>query len=140
MAVHVVLGAGAIGRGTARELAGAGHDVRLVSRSGSGQAVRAGESGSAGSITPVAADVTDAARLAEIAGGAAAIVNALNPAQYWKWDELWPPMASAILSASEQSGAGLVTVNNLYLYGRVDGPITEDSPIAPVGHKGEVRA
>jgi hypothetical protein len=114
--------------------------VRLVSRSGSGQAVRAGEGGSAGSITPVAADVTDAARLAEIAGGAAAIVNALNPAQYWKWDELWPPMASAILSASEQSGAGLVTVNNLYLYGRVDGPITEDSPIAPVGHKGEVRA
>jgi hypothetical protein len=68
------------------------------------------------------------------------MVNALNPAQYWKWDELWPPMASAILRAAEGSGASLVTVNNLYLYGMVEGPITEDSPIAPHGRKGEIRA
>jgi hypothetical protein len=91
-------------------------------------------------VTAIAADVTDAARLADIAAGAESIVNALNPAQYWKWDELWPPMAAAILQAAERSGAGLVTVNNLYLYGQVDGPIREDSPIAPNGHKGEVRA
>jgi nucleoside-diphosphate-sugar epimerase len=133
MAVHVVLGAGAIGRGTARELAAAGHQVRLVSRSGSG--------GSAdGSVTAVSADVTDAARLTEVASGAATIVNALNPAQYWKWDELWPPMAAAILEAAEATGAGLVTVNNLYLYGRVDAPMREDTPVRPNGHKGELRA
>jgi nucleoside-diphosphate-sugar epimerase len=138
MTMHVVLGAGAIGQGTARELAEAGHEVRLVSRSGSGHAI--GNLPNGGSVTPVPADVTDADRLSEIAGGAASVINALNPAQYWKWEELWPPMASAILTAAERSGASLVTVNNLYLYGMVDGPMTEDTPIAPHGRKGEVRA
>lgn len=132
MTGYVVLGAGAIGRGTARELAAAGHAVRIVSRSGRG--------GGTPGVEAVAADVTDPARLAEVSAGAGAIVNALNPAQYWKWDELWPPMASAILEAAERSGAGLVTVNNLYLYGRVDGPMREDHPVAPNGHKGEIRA
>jgi nucleoside-diphosphate-sugar epimerase len=88
----------------------------------------------------VAVDVTDGQRLAEVSEGATSIVNALNPAQYWKWDELWPPMAKAILAAAESTGAGVVTVDNLYLYGKVDGPMTEDTPIRPNGHKGEVRA
>ena len=132
MARYVVLGAGAIGRGTARELAEAGHTVRIVSRSGRGGGIRG--------VEPVAADVTDATRLSEIAEGAGAIVNALNPAQYWKWDELWPPMAAAILEAAERRRAALVTVNNLYLYGRVDGPMREDTTVSPNGHKGEIRA
>lgn len=132
MTRYLVLGAGAIGRGTARELAEAGHAVRLVSRSGRGGGIQG--------VVPVAADVTDATRLSEIAEGAGAIVNALNPAQYWKWDELWPPMAAAILEAAERSGAALVTVNNLYLYGRVDGPMREDTAVSPNGHKGEIRA
>jgi len=34
MGHHIVLGAGSIGRGTAGELAAAGHTVSLVSRSG----------------------------------------------------------------------------------------------------------
>jgi nucleoside-diphosphate-sugar epimerase len=132
MAMHVVLGAGAIGRGSAEELARGGHTVRLVSRSGSG--------GGIPGVEVVAADVTDAERLAEVAAGAQSIVNALNPAQYWKWDELWPPMASAILTAARASGAHLVTVGNLYPYGRVAGPMTERTPEAPNGTKGEVRA
>lgn len=132
MAVHVVLGAGAIGRGTAAQLAAAGHTVRLVSRSGRG-------TGAAG-VEAVRADVTDAARLTEVATGAASVINALNPAQYWKWDELWPPMHRAILTAVERTGARLVTVDNLYLYGVVDAPMPEDQPIQPNGRKGELRA
>lgn len=132
MGTHVILGAGAIGRGTARALAAAGHQVRLVSRSGGG-------SGLAG-VAVISADVTDGARLAEVAAGADTIVNALNPSQYWKWAELWPPMARAILAAAEESGAGLVTVGNLYPYGRVERPMSEATPVAPNGTKGEVRA
>lgn len=132
MGTHVVLGAGAIGRGAAQELAGAGHRVLLVSRSGGGSDLEG--------VEVVAADVTDAERLTEVADGADSIINALNPAQYWKWEELWPPMAAAILAAAEASGAGLVTVGNLYVYGRVDAPMTEETPIAPNGSKGEVRA
>jgi nucleoside-diphosphate-sugar epimerase len=132
MGIYVVLGAGAIGRGTAREIAAAGHTVRIVSRSGRG--------GGIPGLAAVAADVTDRERLAQIADRAEAIVNVLNPSQYWKWDELWPPMAAAILGAAERSGAALVTVNNLYLYGRVHGPMPEDTPVSPHGHKGEIRA
>ncbi len=132
MGRHVVLGAGAIGRGSAAELVAAGHSVALVSRSGRGEGIAG--------VEVVAADVTDARRLAEVSAGADSIVNALNPAQYWKWEELWPPMARAILGAAEETGAGLVTVGNLYVYGRVGAPMTEQTPMAPNGRKGEVRA
>jgi nucleoside-diphosphate-sugar epimerase len=129
---HVVLGAGAIGRGTAVELAARGEEVILVSRSGR-------DVGMPG-VVAQAADVTDRRRISELATGATSIVNALNPAQYWKWDELWPPMAAAVLAAAEASGAHLVTVGNLYVYGRVDAPMTETTPLRPNGHKGELRA
>jgi nucleoside-diphosphate-sugar epimerase len=131
MGAHVVLGAGAIGRGTARELAAQGEQVVLVSRSGRDVQLAG--------VRAVAADVTDARRLAELSSGAVSIVNALNPAQYWKWDELWPPMAAAVLAVAESSGANLVTVGNLYVYGRVETPMTEATPLAPNGHKGELR-
>ncbi|MEO7422671.1 MAG: NAD-dependent epimerase/dehydratase family protein [Ornithinibacter sp.] len=132
MGTHVILGAGAIGRGAARELASAGHHVLLVSRSGGGSDLQG--------VEVVAADVTDGARVAQVATGADSIVDALNPSQYSTWAELWPPMASAILAAASATGAGLVTVGNLYPYGRVAAPMTEETPVAPNGRKGEVRA
>ena len=36
MGLHVVVGAGPVGGGTAERLAAAGHDVRVVTRSGGG--------------------------------------------------------------------------------------------------------
>lgn len=38
MALHVIVGAGPVGSATARELLSRGHDVRVVTRSGSGVA------------------------------------------------------------------------------------------------------
>ena len=49
-------------------------------------------------------------------------------------------MARAFLEVAERTGAGLVTVGNLYGYGRVDGPITPQAPVRPAGVKGQVRA
>ncbi len=49
-------------------------------------------------------------------------------------------MAAAVLAAAERTGAPLVTVSNLYGYGRVDGPMTEDQSMRPAGRKGAVRA
>lgn len=132
MGSHIVLGAGAIGRGTATELAARGEQVVLVSRSGRDIGVPG--------VVARAVDVTDVERLVDLSKGATSVVNALNPAQYWKWDELWPPMAAAALTAAESSGANLVTVGNLYGYGQVSGPMTEETPLAPNGHKGELRA
>ena len=136
MAHHLVLGAGGIGRSTAAHLLAAGHDVTLVSRSGRGgddPALR-------GSVRTLAADVADAQGLARLATGAASIVNALNPTSYSDWPRQWPPLAASVLAAAEGSGAGLVTVGNLYAYGPVTGPMTEDTPLASRGTKGRLRA
>jgi nucleoside-diphosphate-sugar epimerase len=137
--LHVVVGAGPIGSGIARTLAERGHRVKVVTRSGSGPA-RAG-------IDRVAADASDASALAAVATGAAAIYNCANP-RYHRWPELWPPMAAAMLSAAERSGAVLVTISNLYGYGPAQGtpgydaahPMTEQTPLAATGKKGKIRA
>ncbi|MDF2091298.1 NAD-dependent epimerase/dehydratase family protein [Knoellia sp. 3-2P3] len=132
MGRFVVLGAGAVGQGTARELAGAGHEVQVVSRSGRGPQVAG--------VIAVAADAGDVDRLTALATGASAIVNALNPPKYTTWEKDWPPLAAAALGAAERTGAGLVTVSNLYGHGVVDGPMTETTPLRPNGRKGELRA
>ena len=132
MSTITVVGAGGIGRAVADHLRSAGHEVRLVSRSGTDpqqEGVRA-----------VAADVTDVDRLTDVVRGSVAVVNAVNPPAYHRWPELWPPMARAFLAVAERTGAGLVTVGNLYGYGRVAAPMTEETPLRPAGTKGEVRA
>ena len=65
--------------------------------------------------------------------------NCANP-PYHRWPELWPPLAAAMLAAAERTGAVLVTMSNLYGYGPVDGPMTEDLPLRPTTAKGRVRA
>jgi hypothetical protein len=57
-----------------------------------------------------------------------------------RWPQEVPPLAAALLTASERTGAGYVTMGNTYGYGRVDGRFTEDLPMAPVSVKGTVRA
>jgi nucleoside-diphosphate-sugar epimerase len=129
MALHVIVGAGPIGTSTAEHLVARGHQVRMVTRSGSGPEY----------VERVAADATDADRLTELTRGAAALYNCANP-PYHRWPELWPPMARAMLAAAERSGAALVTMSNLYGYGPVDGPMTEDLPLAATTVKGRIRA
>jgi len=51
-----------------------------------------------------------------------------------------PPIADALLTAAERSGAVLATVSNLYGYGPVSRPMTENLPLAATGPKGRTRA
>ena len=129
--LHVVVGAGAIGSRVAAELAGRGHRVRVVTRSGSGPEHAL--------IERVATDAADADRLTRLCSGAAAVYNCANP-PYHRWYADWPPIADALLQAAERSGAVLVITGNLYGYGPVDGPMTEQTPVAATGTKGRVRA
>jgi nucleoside-diphosphate-sugar epimerase len=131
MSKHIVIGAGPIGTATARHLADQGEEVVLVTRSGSGP-VHPG-------VTRTAADASSAAIMADLATGAVAIYNCANPA-YHRWPSDWPPIAAALLNAAERSDAVLVTVSNLYGYGPVSGPMTEDLPLAAQSRKGRVRA
>lgn len=129
--LHVIVGAGAIGSGAARLLAARGEHVRVVTRSGSGPEVEG--------VERVAADAADAPRLADLCRGAVALYNCANP-QYTDWTTDWPPLASSMLSAAQASGAVLAIVSNLYGYGPVNGPMTEDLPLAATGTKGRIRA
>jgi len=129
--MHVVIGAGAVGTATARQLVKErSESVRLITRSGSGPRLPG--------IELVAADATDPARLTRLTTGATAIYNCANP-RYHRWPTDWPPLAAALLAAAEASGAPLVIAGNLYGYGPVDRPMTEDQPLLPTTVKGKVR-
>ena len=130
MALHVIVGAGPVGTATARLLAERGERVRVVTRRGAGPEHPA--------VERVAADAADADRLATLAEGATALYNCANPA-YHRWPTDWPPLAAALLTAAERSGAVLATVGNLYGYGPADAPMTETTPLASTGTKGRVR-
>lgn len=131
MSLHVIVGAGAVGSATASLLADRGEQVRIVSRRGSGPQHAA--------IERVAADATDADRLADLAEDAVALYNCANPA-YHRWLTDWPPLATALLAAAERSGAVLVTASNLYGYGPVAGPMTEATPLGATHPKLRIRA
>jgi nucleoside-diphosphate-sugar epimerase len=129
---HVIVGAGPVGQATAEVLVGMGHEVLLVSRSGAGPELAG--------VTRQAADAADADRLSELAEGAAAIYNCVNPPSYDVWPTFWPPVAEAFLQAAERSGATLVTAAALYPYGPVDGPMVEGMPDAATGKKAMIRS
>ena len=131
MSAHVIVGAGMVGSTTARLLAERGEQVRIVSRSGRGPTHPL--------VERIAADATDTDRLSALATGAAAIYNCLNPA-YHRWLTDWPPMAAALLTAAERSGAPLIVAGCLYGYGEVDGPMTEENPLAATHPKLRMRA
>lgn len=131
MAFHLIVGAGMVGSTTALQLVERGEHVRIVSRSGRGPTHHR--------VERVAADANDADRLSELADGAVAIYNCLNPA-YERWLTDWPPMGEALLTAAERSGATLAIAGCLYGYGEVTGPMTEATPLAATHPKLKVRA
>jgi len=130
VALHVLVGKGPVGSTTAAELVARGHEVRILSRSG-------GESTDA--VERRRVDAGDAEALTAATRGAAALYNAVNP-PYHRWATDWPPVAAALLTAAERTGAVLVTMSNLYGYGRPTGPMTPDTPLAATDVKGRVRA
>lgn len=129
MGKHVIAGAGQVGAHLARHLLTQGHEVVVITRSGSGPA----------EAERVAADLTDSERLSQLAKGADALHNCAGPA-FTRWAQDWPPLAASLLAAAEATGAVLVTSGNLFGYGPVNGPMTEDLPLAATGVKGRVRA
>jgi nucleoside-diphosphate-sugar epimerase len=129
--VNVVFGAGPLGLAVARALASRGRPVRVACRSGRA-AVPAG-------VEVVAVDATDDMAAPAICRGAAVVYHCAN-APYAAWVSGLPPLMAGILSGAEASGARLVYGDNLYMYGPVEGPLTEDLPARAPGPNGRVRA
>lgn len=135
---HVVLGKGPIGSHLAHRLAAAGHDVVVLSRSGGPPASPDGTPASS-RVTHGAVDAADAGAVTSAAEGAVALYNCLNPA-YHRWVTDWPPIAEALMTAAERTGAVYVMAGNLYGYGRGTRHMVESSPLATTEAKGRVRA
>jgi nucleoside-diphosphate-sugar epimerase len=124
----VVLGAaGGIGSHVVDALLAGGGPVRAVTRTPAPMPEGA---------EPHVADLRDPAALRAAVAGASVVVHAAQPA-YTRWVQEFPPLTAAIADAAE--GTRLVFADNLYGYGPVDGPLTEDLPGAATDAKGRVR-
>ena len=130
--LHVVFGAGQVGRALAARLAGLGVPVRMVSRNQPSTPLD--------EVDWRAADATDADAATDAAKGASVIYQCLN-APYTDWPKRFPPLQRGVLSAAERNGALLVTLENVYGYGPTGGkPMTEGLPLAATTVKGRTRA
>lgn len=135
--MHVVLGAsGGAGSAIVRALVARGEPVRAVTRSGKPSPdVRDRSAGAAW----VASDARDADELRAATAGAAVIYHAVN-VPYPDWPAALPAVMDAAIAAAAASGARLVYVDNLYMYGPISGPMREDLPAAASTKKGRLRA
>ena len=131
MPENVIFGTGPLGLAVARHLAAAGKQVRLVNRSGSAPAPQ--------SADVVASDATDVTASRKVCEGAAVVYHCATGA-YGSWAQFLPSLMDGIIEGASAAGAKLVYGDNLYAYGLVDGPITEDLPYCPVGPNTRARA
>jgi nucleoside-diphosphate-sugar epimerase len=129
---HILLGAGgAITNPLVGELLSQGESVKLVSRSG--RALPRAE--------PVRADLTKAADVLDAVEQSSVVyLIAGLPYSTAVWREEWPKVMQNTIAACSAKGAKLLFFDNVYMYGKVRGPMKEDSPVAPCSRKGEIRA
>src|ERR1700759_3599156 len=109
---HVIFGTGAVGLATLDALRRRGETARLVNRSGTAPGPDDNEV--LGGTARAPAFTTAAAR------GPRVVYQTLNP-PYHQWAELFPALEAGVLAAAQASGARLVSMENLYMYGRPDG-------------------
>ena len=132
-AVHVVTGAGPVGSTIALQLAEAGQQVRLLTRSGSGP--------DHALIERQRADASRADQLDAAFAGATVVHHCIHGSAYdaRAWRAELPAAEKVVLAAAGRVGAVVVFPESLYSYGPVDRPMTEDLPRTATGGKLGVR-
>jgi nucleoside-diphosphate-sugar epimerase len=132
-ALETILGAnGVIGRELSKLLLAHTDRVRQVGRSPRG-------------VNPtdelVSANLLDAdATSRAVAGSEVAYLVAGLRYDAGVWEQEWPRVMQNAIDACAKHRCKLVFFDNVYAYGRVVGPMTEDTPFNPSSRKGEVRA
>ena len=130
--LHLIFGTGPAGVTLAEELLTHGEHVRLVNRSGKGVVPTGAEL--------VACDVSQLEQLKELSRGASVIYNCTH-APYERWPEVLPRLQENLIEAAAASGAKLVVIDTLYLYGPTQGePMREATPHLATSRKGRLRA
>jgi nucleoside-diphosphate-sugar epimerase len=130
--MHVVFGAtGGVGGTLVRELSARRLRARAVSRSPDVDLPKG--------VEGVCADGADAAQAREACQGASVVFHCAQP-PYERWAEQFPTLTDNIANAAAAAGAILVFADNLYAYGPVEQPMTEDMPALATTRKGRIRA
>jgi nucleoside-diphosphate-sugar epimerase len=130
--LHVVFGAGQVGRALITRLVGVGPATRAVTRQR--------PCGLSDAVDWRSADATDADAATDAAKGAVSTYQCVN-APYTQWPSRFPPLQRGVLRAAERNDALLVSLENVYGYGPIGRkPMTEDLPLAATTVKGETRA
>lgn len=132
--LQTILGAGgAIGNELARELRTYTENIRLVSRKPA-------------LVNPddelFPANLLNIGKVKEAVKGSSVVyLTSGLPYNSKMWRKQWPEIMKNVINACEETGAKLVFFDNVYMYSKESIPhMTENTPIAPVSQKGQVRA
>jgi nucleoside-diphosphate-sugar epimerase len=88
-----------------------------------------------------AADLTNHEQtLGAVAGSDVVFLLAGLKYDHKLWANMWPRIIDNVVDASKRAGARLIFFDNVYMYGKVNGQMTEETPYHPTSKKGEVRA
>jgi nucleoside-diphosphate-sugar epimerase len=132
MPLHTILGAGgSIGNSLTKVLLAAQESVRLVSRRASLMS----------NCESHAADLLNYQQTLQAVRGSS-FVYLLAGLKYDRniWKECWPKIMTNAINACKATGVPLIFFDNVYMYGRVAQPMTEETSFNPCSAKGEIRA
>lgn len=131
--MHTILGAGGpVSNSLTRELEKNNNTVRLVSR----KPIQ-----TRGNTSWAKADLTNYAETLQAAMGSTIIYLCAGLVYDKKvWQEQWPLIMQNVINVAKETGARLIFFDNVYMYGLVNGAMTENTPYNPCSAKGEVRA
>jgi len=132
MAITTILGAGGtIGSELAKILAAENRPLRLVARNPKPMS----------GAEAVTADLADKEQTIRAVAGSE-VVHLVAGLKYDTavWRELWPRIMANTIEACKRARAKLVFLDNVYMYGRVAGLMTEETAYNPCSRKGEIRA
>jgi len=129
----LVLGYGSVGAATVAALRLRGTPVRVAQRS------KPANLPPDVPFTPC--DTLDLASLEAAVAGAAQVVVALGFAYDGKfWQDVWPRAMQNLVDVCAKTGARMVFVDNLYMYGPQTEPLHEDVPLSDLPRKPAVRS
>lgn len=127
----VVLGAGPVGRALVDRLVHDGQPVRVVTRSVLPSSIPAVETADA--------NMSDPDQAIRACAGAGVVYGCVGMG-YGDWPNRWPPLMGGMLTGAQAAGARFVFTDNCYMYGPVDGAMTEDLPLTDYGRKPSTRS
>lgn len=131
--MHTILGAGgAIGSGLVTELVKTGHQVRLAGRN---------PAMAPGAAEIIVADISNLNETIRAVSGSTVVYLLVGLKYDLKvWTELWPLIMNNTIEACKRANARLIFFDNVYMYGKVKGEMTEETPFNPCSKKGDIRA